>query len=212
MRGAFTLGRIIGLLLLFDLLLVRLWDPQPLVALRFQFFDMFQQWLPRTVTDFPVIIVDVDEKSLTELGQWPWPRSTLGVLVNRLRDYKVAAIGFDAVFAEPDRNLSIDTVRLLSLPPADLRRALIDLKTNDAVFASAIRPGRVVLGQIALTESERTPAPPNMQPTTPAVLGGSPLPHLFRFASLLENIPVLAEASAGRGNFGLVGDVDGTVR
>lgn len=210
--SAFTLGRFIGLLLLFDLLVIRWWDPQPLVAMRFQFFDMFQQWLPREERNFPVIIVDVDEKSLAELGQWPWPRSTLATLVNRLRDHGAAAIGFDAVFAEPDRNLSIDTTRLLSLPASDLKRALTDLKTNDAVFASAIRPGRIVLGQIALTESERAAAPPRMQPTTPALLGGDPRPYLFRFASLLENIPVLAEAAAGRGNFGLVPDVDGTVR
>ncbi len=205
-------ARLIGLLLLIDLLIIRWWDPQPVVAMRFQFFDIFQQWLPRAESSYPVLIVDVDEASLAELGQWPWPRSTLASLVNRLRQNGAAAIGFDVVFAEPDRSLSVETSRLLSLPASDLKRALTDLKANDIVFADAIRPGRVVLGQIALTESERAAAPPSLPPTTPALLGGDPRPYLFRFASLLENIPVLAEAAAGRGNFGLVGDVDGIVR
>src|SRR5262245_61542214 len=101
--------RVVGLVLLIDLLVVRWWDPQPVVAMRFQFFDKFQRWLPRTEVNYPVVIVDVDEKSLKELGQWPWPRSTLASLVNRLRQDGAAAIGFDVVFAEADRSLSIET-------------------------------------------------------------------------------------------------------
>src|SRR5262245_52312121 len=167
-------ARLIGLFLLIDLLIIRWWDPQPVVAMRFQFFDLFQQWLPRAETTYPVVIVDVDEASLAELGQWPWPRSTLASLVNRLRQDGAAAIGFDVVFAEPDRNLSIETSRLLALPASDLKQALMDLKTNDLIFADAVRRGQVVLGQIALTESERPAAPPSLAPTTPGLLGGDP--------------------------------------
>jgi adenylate cyclase len=212
LRRIFGQGRLIALVLLLDLLIVRWWDPQPLVAMRFKFFDMFQQWLPRAETARPVVIVDVDEPSLAELGQWPWPRSTLASLVNRLRQDGAAAIGFDVVFAEPDRSLSLDTARLLALPPADLKNALTNIQTNDMVFADAIKSGRVVLGEIALTASERKAAPPRAPPTTPALIGGDPRPYLFRFESLLENIPVLGDAAGGRGNFGLVGDVDGIVR
>jgi len=199
-------------ILLVDLLIVRWWDPDPLVAMRFKFFDMFQQWLPRAESDFPVVIVDIDEASLAQLGQWPWPRSVLASLVNRLRQDGAAAIGFDVVFAEPDRNLSIDTTRLLALPPADLRRALIDLQTNDAIFADSLRQGRVVLGQIALPMSEGAPAPVRDPPTTPGLKGGDPRPHLIPFGSLIENLPELAQAAAGRGNFSLPREVDGIVR
>jgi adenylate cyclase len=212
LRRIFTGARLIGLILLVDLLVVRWWDPQPVVAMRFQFFDMFQRWLPRTETTYPVVIVDVDEKSLRELGQWPWPRATLASMVNRLRQDAAAAIGFDVVFAEADRSLSIETSRLLALPASDLKTALMDLKTNDAIFADAIRPGQVVLGQIALTEQEREAEPIAIKPTTPGLLGGNPRPYLPSFASLLDSIPVLAEAAAGRGNFNLVGDLDGIIR
>jgi adenylate cyclase len=212
LRRVFGQGRLIGFVLLVDLLILRAWDPDPLVAMRFKFFDMFQQWLPRVETEFPVTIVDVDEASLAELGQWPWPRAVLASLVNRLRQDGAAAIGFDVVFAEPDRNLSIDTARLLALPPADLRRALIDLQTNDAIFARSLGQGRVVLGQIALTAADRPPASPRDPQTTAAEIGGDPRPHLNQLSSLIENIPDLAAAAAGRGNFGLVPEVDGIVR
>src|SRR5262245_37310564 len=157
-RRIFSHGRLVALFLLADLLFVRWWDPLPLVAMRFKFFDMFQQWLPRVETAYPVVIVDVDEPSLAELGQWPWPRSTLASLVSRLRQDGAAAIGFDVVFAEPDRTLSVDTSRLLALPPSDLRNALANIQTNDMVFADALRAGQVVLGEAALTASERKPS------------------------------------------------------
>jgi adenylate cyclase len=212
LRRIFGQGRLIALILLVDLLVVRWWNPEPLEAMRFKFFDMFQQWLPREESAYPVVIVDVDEASLAQLGQWPWPRSVLASLINRLRQDGAAAIGFDVVFAEPDRNLSIDTARLLALPPADLRQALIDLRTNDTIFAESLRQGRVVLGQIALSSEERPAAPPRDPQTTPALIGGDPRPYLNAFFSLVENIPELAAAAAGRGNFGLVDDVDGIVR
>src|SRR5262252_2374357 len=126
-RRVIGVGRLIGLLLLVDLVILRAWDPQLLVAMRFKFFDIFQQWLPREETRFPVTIVDIDEASLAQLGQWPWSRSVLASLVNRLQQDGAAAIGFDVVFAEPDRNLSIDTSRLLLLPPSDLKQALTNL-------------------------------------------------------------------------------------
>src|SRR5215470_13184326 len=212
LRRIFGKGRLIGLLLLVDLLVVRAWDPQMLVAMRFKFFDIFQQWLPREETRFPVTIVDIDEASLAQRGQWPWPRADLASLVNRLQQDGAVAIGFDVVFSEPDRNLSIDTSRLLLLPPSDLKQALTNLQTNDAIFANALKRGRVVLGEIALTSGERPAAPPRDPPTTPGLKNGDPRPYLNRFASLVENIPELAAAAAGRGNFSLIGDVDGIVR
>src|SRR6185312_10736727 len=212
LRRTFGKGRLIGLLLLVDLLIVRAWDPDLLAAMRFKFFDIFQQWQPREVTAFPVTIVDIDEASLARLGQWPWPRSVLASLVNRLQQDGAAAIGFDVAFAEPDRSLSIDTGRLLMLPPSDLKRALTDIKTNDAIFADALKRARVVLGEIALSSDDRPPAPPRDAPTTPALIGGDPRPYLYRFDSLVENIPELAAAAAGRGNFSLLPEVDGIVR
>lgn len=212
LRRTFGKGRMIGLLLLVDLLILRAWDPDLLVAMRFKFFDIFQQWLPREATAFPVTIIDIDEASLARLGQWPWPRSVLASLVNRLQQDGAAAIAFDVAFAEPDRNLSIDTARLLMLPPSDLKQALTDLKTNDAIFANALKRGRVVLGEIALSSDDRAPAPPRDPPTTPALIGGDPRPYLYRFDSLVENIPDLAAAAAGRGNFSLLPEVDGIVR
>ncbi|HTO84433.1 MAG TPA: adenylate/guanylate cyclase domain-containing protein [Methylomirabilota bacterium] len=222
--------RIAGLLLLFGLLTLRTWDPQPLQALRWTFFDLFQRALPRQETRYPVVIVDIDEQSLREQGQWPWPRSTLASMVNWLRQAGAVVIGFDVVFAEPDRNLSVDPVRLVQLPLSDLRSALTSLQTNDSVFADSMRQQPVgqgqqqgsavqakprtpvVLGEFALTPSESSAVPPRDPPVTPGLIGGDPYLYLKQFAALTENIPELAQAAAGRGSISLAPDIDGIVR
>ena len=67
--------------------------------------------MPRTRDD-RVVIVDVDEKSLGEVGQWPWPRDRMAALTDQLfKTYKVRVVGYDMVFAEQDRQ---DDLRILS--------------------------------------------------------------------------------------------------
>ena len=49
-------------------------------------------------------IVDIDDASLARIGQWPWPRTQLAELLERLTQAGAAAIAFDMVFAERDRS------------------------------------------------------------------------------------------------------------
>ena len=55
-----------------------------------------------------VVIVDVDERSLAQVGRWPWPRQTMGELIGRIGDAGASAIGVDIVFAEPQREAGQD--------------------------------------------------------------------------------------------------------
>jgi adenylate cyclase len=99
-----------------------------------------------------VVIVDIDERSLREEGQWPWPRGRLADLVDRLFDrYRVAALGFDVVFAEPDPSDAI--FKTLARGPLGedvrLRAQLDQLRREldpDRRFAAALRNRAVVLG------------------------------------------------------------------
>src|SRR3954471_10254857 len=99
----FGVVRTIAVFLLLDLVLVRIWDPFPVEALRLKVFDLYQLVLPRTVTQRPVAIVDIDEDSLKQIGQWPWPRTLLADMVTKLTRAGAVAVGFDVLFPEPDR-------------------------------------------------------------------------------------------------------------
>src|SRR6185436_4320385 len=93
-----------GFAVIAALLFIRGYDPPILSALRGAGFDTLQRLWPRdNSVPQPVRIVDIDEASLRELGQWPWPRTQLAALVDQLTELGAAAIAFDIVFPEPDR-------------------------------------------------------------------------------------------------------------
>ncbi len=100
---AFDPGRLAALGVLVVCLGLRLWDPAPLEFLRLRTFDLFQAANPRLADDPPVVIVDIDERSLAAYGQWPWPRAILARPVRNLVALDARVIGFDMVFSEPDR-------------------------------------------------------------------------------------------------------------
>jgi adenylate cyclase len=87
------------------MLALRAWDPLPLQQLRWLAFDQYQRLAPREYDPgTPVKIVDIDDESLARIGQWPWPRTQLAKLLERLTQSGAAAIALDMVFAERDRS------------------------------------------------------------------------------------------------------------
>src|SRR5205085_2974241 len=90
---------------------------------------------------------DIDEASLKQYGQWPWPRTLIAQLVDRLTAYGVAGIGFDVLFAEPDRTSPAEMVKRYPSLDEATRDKLSALPGNDEVLAEAIRKSKVVLGR-----------------------------------------------------------------
>ena len=83
---------------------LRIADPEPIARLRLAAFDTFLQLTPRSSRpDFPVKIVAIDDASLMEVGQWPWPRNLLAKLIKRLNAAGAKAIALDIILPEADR-------------------------------------------------------------------------------------------------------------
>ncbi|MFZ3311590.1 MAG: adenylate/guanylate cyclase domain-containing protein [Xanthobacteraceae bacterium] len=208
----FGMARVVCLLLLFALIPLRLADPRPLEELRLRTFDMFQVLRPRVQEGYPVVIVDIDEDSLKTIGQWPWPRTIIADLVDRITQSGPAAIGFDVVFAEPDRMSPAIAEQSFQGLDADTRAKLDSLPSNDQILAAAIKRSRVVVGQAgAATPTPRPPGEAALQ-TGFAVLGPNPAPYVVTFPGLLRNVPVIEEAAAGRGLFSIDPEHDGIIR
>jgi adenylate cyclase len=203
--------RTFGLVLLAMLILLRVWDPHWLEELRLRSFDFYQKMSPRVYSDGPVVIVDIDEDSLSAYGQWPWPRTLLADLLTRLYEWQVAAIAFDVVFAEPDRSSPNEAVKYFRNVDDGTRELLAHLPSNDQIFAKVIGEGRVVLGQSGTIAADKSP--PGKHPEAPfATLGPDPRRYLVGFPHLLRNLPELEQAAAGRGLFSILPEQDGIVR
>jgi adenylate cyclase len=206
----FGLARTLCLGLLFALVFLRITNPPLIEEIRFQAFDFFQALKPRVAEQRPVVIVDIDEKSLKALGQWPWPRTRVADLITRLTKLGAVVIGFDVVFAEPDRmSPQVAAENFRGLDDAT-RQALLSLPNNDQVMADAVRQSRVVLGETGLPSV--VAANSNVPSAGIAMLGGDAKPFLFKFPGHLRNIPVLEKAAAGRGLFSIRTERDGIVR
>ena len=141
-------------------LVLRVWDPSPVARLRSLVFDAYQQLSPRTFDpSLPVRIIDIDEDSLKEVGQWPWPRTVLADLVDKLSSNGAAAIGLDIVCPAPARMSPANTLRFWpkSEALAGLREEVEKFPSNDQVFAEAIGKAPVVLGFIATPQGTSIP-------------------------------------------------------
>ena len=170
--------------------------------------------------DERVVIVDVDEKSLKEIGRWPWPRETVARLTRNLfEQYGVAAVGFDVVFAEPDQSSGLPVLEKLAQGPlagdggfgASLDRIRSQLD-YDGKFAESLATGPSILGYY-FNFSEK-----------PEIVGQLPAP-LFPCAELKKqgveplaatgynaNLPRLQEKAAGAAFFNMEADFDGVAR
>ena len=96
-------------------------------------FDIFQNISPReSISAESVLILDIDEESLSKLGQWPWPRTILSDLVDKT--YLSAVLGFDVVFAENDRCLGSNGFTFtITSPPISLNVYYIDFDLKSIV-------------------------------------------------------------------------------
>jgi adenylate cyclase len=207
----FGFARLLALGLLIALAGLRIADPPPLEELRVRVFDLFQVLHPRAALERPVVIVDIDEKSLKTFGQWPWPRTRIADLITRLTQMGALVIAFDIVFAEPDRmSPSVAAEAFRGLDDAT-REKLRTLPSNDSVFADALRHSRVVLGESGLPFAV-APSGAKSPPVGIATLGDDPRPYLLNFPGLLRNVPALEQAATGRGLFTIRVERDGIVR
>jgi adenylate cyclase len=207
------MGRLLALGLLAGLLAVRVADPIAVQQLRFAAFDQFQQLHPRAPQTVPVTILDIDDPSLAEHGQWPWPRSRMAELVLKTFEAGAVAMAFDIVFAEPDRLSPEAIARDNPALPPQMRERLQSLPDNDALFADAIARTRVILGQTSVRSAQAgITRETEIRPVPHAIMGEDARPFLARFPDLVQNLAVLEEAAAGRGVFSVRPDFDGTYR
>ncbi|WP_243546147.1 CHASE2 domain-containing protein [Pseudodesulfovibrio tunisiensis] len=194
--------------------------------LDYKLYDLYMdRYHSEKTTPIPAI-VDIDEKSLAEAGQWPWPRYRVAMLLKYIQAYGATSIASDIIFVEPDRTspsilqkelkeaFKLD-ITINGLPPS--------LQDNDALLAKNLKTGPFVLGFDFMTREAREklgdarassecPIPP----AKVAVLSppGSPSPHaaLPRAEGIVCPLPELARSARRSGFITISPDLDGVYR
>lgn len=205
------LGLILPIVAVICGLALQLADPMPLQVLRNSLFDQYQRWHPRDYSAVPVRIIDIDDDSLNKLGQWPWPRTRIAELVEKLNAAGAAAIGFDVMFAEADRTSPQAMAAEWSLK-GPLRQALEALPDHDQVLANSLNGANTVLGFALQREasSGKTHLPAHRSHYIYS--GEPPRRWLHAFGHAVTSLPALEQAAQGNGALSFVPDSDGVVR
>ncbi|MEC7121047.1 MAG: adenylate/guanylate cyclase domain-containing protein [Pseudomonadota bacterium] len=210
----------LGLLMVF--LLHSIMPPGPVAALIERLEYVYYDWRlnltaqPITPANIPIIIVDIDERSLVEQGRWPWSRTTLAQMTETLKSDGALVVGYDMLFAEPE----LDPVSLaLNQMPAQLQQEVEQRWSQqerplhgDSLFAQALAGVDGVLGFIMhLTQPLQVgqlPESLNIQWQGEATGELS----VLRLAGYTAPLGVLQDQALGAGFITTFPDTDGVIR
>ena len=171
----------LAFLTLAALMLWGLKDPFVKETARLKSFDLIQKYDTPTVSE-DVIIVEIDEKSIEQNGQWPWKRTVLADVIWRLREAGAGIIVLPILFSEDDR------------------------LGGDMDLAQALVQNGIVIAQAGTTQTNKNAVPRGVAKI------GDPLPWLFEWPGMLGPIPLLGDNVDGVGVVNTTPEIDGVVR
>ncbi|MCK5437002.1 MAG: CHASE2 domain-containing protein [Desulfobulbaceae bacterium] len=197
---------------------IGVYRPAFLSSLDNKLYDVMHRSLDTHTTPLP-LIVDIDEKSLAQFGQWPWPRYRIAHLLEKLTDAGAAGIGLDIIFAEPDRTSLKEMQRDLrdelglELELAGVPDALQD---NDAVLANVLANGPYVIGYKFSASPLAGRIAPGLFPVDVIIIHDAAKPEtaveIPGATGVIAPLPVLAESTGDSGFVNIRPDNDGVVR
>lgn len=172
--------------------------------------------------DKRIVIIDIDNKTLKEQGQWPLPRDKFAQMMDQLFNrYHAKLVAFDVTFAEPDRSFDLGLLDQLESGPlkgdasfmaqADKVRPSIE---RDKIFAASLQHRPAILGSVFYgAHEEATQSVGSLPPAViPDARNRYPLVMFPQSVAYTMNLPVLADAAEGQGFFSNPTDTDGSVR
>jgi len=163
------------------ILTIRVADPKFVESVRLRYFDTLITG--KTATQNSIYTVNIDEKSLEQYGQWPFPRDVYAGIIKDLYERKAGLVVFNVLMPEPDRS------------------------GRDSVLAETMRKHPVVLSNVPAQQTKNEPRVPGS-----AVLGPEHLNTIVRYPGMIANISVLENAAVGVGTTNTLPEIDGVNR
>ncbi len=190
--------------------MLRISNPWSVEMLRNSVFDSYQEISPREVESEQIILVEIDETSLKEMGQWPWPRNLVAELTEKILFHHPKVLGIDILFPEPDRTSPDLIAKQSQNLPKGIKDLLASLPSNDAMLATSMRDKPVVLG-IAAGYGTQNKLPASSSNSI-VMIGGDIRNSIPYYSQVLRNIPALEKAVQAQGVSNIAPDPDGLIR
>lgn len=183
-------------------------------------YDARLRWSMPQSLDPRIVIVDIDEKSLAEVGRWPWSRNKMSDLTNLLFEQQhIALLGFDVVFAEPDVSSGLLQLQRMAQQELSHDSAFIGRLTElapsldyDRLFAHSLTQRPVVLGYYFTNDKHSQKHGVLPQAVIQSKLSSAQLLQFAPWSGFGSNLQILGQAAPIAGFFNSVTDPDGVVR
>lgn len=193
--------------------------PTFLIYLDYRIYDTFLKTTHSRRTSGRPVVVDVDEASLKQFGQWPWPRYRIGLLLEKIRALGASSVGVDIILAEPDRTslgfLRNEILRDLSID-IESRISSAELLDNDVALAKVLAQGPFVTGyKFEFGNAAGSGEGCRLHPLNAALMLASrpdEKPQVLTATGVICNVSVLSGAATSSGFLNVAPDSDGIFR
>ena len=168
-------------------------------------YDLYQNIFEEDFSTNKVVIVDIDEKSIEKIGQFPWRRDVYSIILENLNTAEVSAIAFDVFFSEEDTqnpvkifkefNLNINSENILN---------------SDELFLGSIKKSNVILPLVGATKEVKKN---NFSPKANIITKGEdPLNYLYNYQGYISSLDKFNNAAKGLGSISIIDSEDGILR
>ncbi|WP_075506351.1 CHASE2 domain-containing protein [Candidatus Pelagibacter communis] len=199
-----NLKKYLGLIFLALLVLIKIQDSNFVKRIENISYDIYQSIFEQNSEFNDVLIVDIDEKSIGEIGQFPWRRDVFANLVEKLENLEASVISFDIFFSEEDKQNPSKILGELNIS----NKGVLD---TDQSLITAIQNSNVilpVLGDISVFDKMN-----NSKPKTNFISrGGDAENYLYNFKNKITSLEVINNAAKGIGNISYLDNQDGVLR
>jgi adenylate cyclase len=154
---------VVGLLLTAACVCLYSWRPPFITDISNRAYDLILKYNAEPQKSDSAVIVDLDERSLKEVGQWPWSRYIVAQLALKIMEDNASVVVFDVIFAERDRTSPCNMEQDINKRFKDLNVKISGLPEDgslndfDANFAEVLGAGSSVLGCYMYRSSEQAP-------------------------------------------------------
>ena len=190
------------------LIIIKFINPPIIQKISFINYDFYQKVFNRgEVKD--ITIVDIDEKSIAKVGQFPWRRDVYSKILKNLNQHNPKAIAFDIVFSEEDKQNPKDL--LLQLQKES--NQLIDVEVSDTnkIFVDSIKNSKIILP--ILGEPKDNFVKNNSKPKLRLLAKGeNPKNFIYKFKNKIISLEEISNAASGIGSISLIPSIDGVIR
>ena len=166
-------------------------------------YDLYQNIFEEDFSTNKVVIVDIDEKSIEKIGQFPWRRDVYSTILENLNSAEVSVIAFDIFFSEEDTQNPVKIFKEFNLNSENILN-------SDELFLGSIKNSNVILPLVGATKEVKKN---NFSPKANIITKGEdPLNYLYNYQGYISSLDKFNNAAKGLGSISIIDSEDGILR